>query len=157
MGRRGGYKFTRCVTDPQHFINQYVDYAAERTDAAWDYHEAQAVMLLSLATQGIYWHIPAVPGGLATNLYMLNHGRTSDAKKSTVMNIASEVQRKAMPGVDIPENFTPGALEEILEDRLHLELRCRVEHLQDPGPVRLERILPRAPGPRFPALRGHEP
>lgn len=117
MGRRGTYKFDRCITDPQHFINRYIDYAQERTDAAWDYHEAQAIILLSLATQGVYWRIAAVPGGLATNLYMLNHGRTSDAKKSTVMNIASEIQRKAMPGVDIPENFTPGALEELLEER----------------------------------------
>lgn len=117
MGRTGTYKFERCITDPHHFINRYIDYAQERTDASWDYHEAQAIMLLSLATQGILWQIPAVPGGLGTNLYMLNHGRTSDAKKSTVMSIASEVQRRAMPGVDIPENFTPGALEELLEER----------------------------------------
>lgn len=115
--RRIDYKFKRCITDPSHFINKYVDYAQERTDAAWDYHEAQAIMLLSLATQGVLWKIPSSPGGLSTNLYIINHGRTSDAKKSTVMNIAREIQRGAMPGIDVPENFTPGALEEVLAEK----------------------------------------
>ena len=116
MARGSRYRFEFCVTDPGHFVNRYINYAKDRTDAPWDYHEAQALMLLSIATQGILWHLPAMPGGLSTNLYILNHGRTSKAKKSTAMKIAKEIQRKAMPGSDIPENFTPGALEEVMAD-----------------------------------------
>ena len=110
------YKFKRCITDPNHFVNKYIDYASDRTEAAWDYHEAMAFILLSIATQGILWHLPAMPGGLGTNLYMLNHGSTTRAKKSTVMDIAKEIQSKALPGLSIPENFTPGGLEEIMQD-----------------------------------------
>ena len=116
MRTEEGYKFHRCIADPDHFINRYIDYASKRTDAAWDYHEAMALVLLSIATQGILWRLPAMPGGLATNLYVLVHGRTSKAKKSTVMKIAKEIQKKAFPGANIPENFTPGALEEIIAD-----------------------------------------
>ena len=110
------YDFKYTITDPNHFVNRYIRYAKDRTDAPWDYHEAQALVLLSVATQGILWQLPSTPGGVATNLYILNHGRTSKAKKSTVMKIAKEIQQDAMPGMVVPENFTPGALEEIMEE-----------------------------------------
>ncbi len=111
-----GYKFARCITDPNHFVNQYIDYAKDRTEASWDYHEGAAIALLSIATQGLLWKLPFIPGGLGTNLYMLNHGSTSRAKKSTVMDIAKEIQSLALPGFAVPENFTPGGLEEIMAD-----------------------------------------
>lgn len=110
------YKFDRCITDKNHFINKYIDYARERTEASWDYHEAGAIALLSIATQGLSWKLPFIPGGLGTNLYMLNHGSTSKAKKSTAMDIAKEIQSKALPGFSIPDNFTPGGLEETMSD-----------------------------------------
>jgi hypothetical protein len=109
-----GFRF--AIPDNEHFVNQYIRYASERTDASWEYHEALAFMLLALATQGIRWRIPAVPGGLRTNLYMLIHGRSTFSRKSTSMDIAASIQKRALPGIEIPPAFTPGAIEEIMSE-----------------------------------------
>jgi hypothetical protein len=111
------YQYSHIVADPDHFIYRYICYAGQRTSAAWDYHEAAALMLLAAATQGIRWRIPAVAGGLKTNLYLIFHGRSSKTKKSTVMDIAEELLDMAMPHSKIPENYTPGAFEEILAEQ----------------------------------------
>ena len=106
------YKFTHNVKDPDNFIRKYIEYAGERTDAAWDYHEAMALSLLATATYGLRMEMPHVPDGLKTNLYIILFGPSTFSRKSTSMDIAKDIQVNAIPTASLPANFTPGGFEE---------------------------------------------
>lgn len=111
------YNFTRSISNPDHFVNRYIDYASLRTDAAWDYHEALAFSLLAVSTQGLKWKLPSTPGGMRTNLYIILYGPSTFAKKSTSMDIASELQSFSVPGANLSTAFTPGSIEEQLAEK----------------------------------------
>jgi hypothetical protein len=111
------YSFYPAVVDPTNWIYQYVQYAKDCTDAPHEYHEAYAVMLLSLLTQGLRLDVSTTPGGLRTNLYMLIYGKSSIMRKSTAMKLAKDVLNRVVGGVMLPENFTPGGLEEEMAKR----------------------------------------
>lgn len=111
------YSFRPAVIDPNNWVYRYITYARECTDAPHDYHEAHAFALLSLATQGLRADLATHPGGLATNLYLLILGQSSLMRKSTAMDIAAEIQDRALPGSRMSENFTPGGLEEEMAER----------------------------------------
>ena len=106
------YHFERSVADPDCFINKYIDYASLLTDASHDYHEAMALFLLSIATQGVKLLLPSMPNGLRTNLYIIQYGISSYSRKSTAMEIAEDIQRRGLAGCNLPPSFTPGGLEE---------------------------------------------
>ncbi len=111
------YNFCPAVVDPTNWIAKYVQYAKDCTDAPHDYHEAYAVMLLALLTQGLQLEVTTTPGGLRTNLYMLIYGKSSVMRKSTAMKLAKDVLNRVIGGVMLPENFTPGGLEEEMAKR----------------------------------------
>jgi len=106
------YHHERAVADPECFLNKYIDYASFLTDASHDYHEAMALFLLSMATQGVKLMLPSMPDGLRTNLYIIQYGISSYSRKSTAMDIAEDIQHRALPGCNLPPSFTPGGLEE---------------------------------------------
>jgi len=112
-----GYSFTPCIEDSDNWIRKYIDFAQACTDAPLEYHEAYGAFLLSIAAQGLKLQLQSVPKGMRTNLYLLIHGVSSKMRKSTAMLLAKEVQEKAFSGVRLPENFTPGGLEEEIADR----------------------------------------
>ncbi len=111
------YNFCPAVVDPTNWIHKYVQYAKDCTDAPHDYHEAYAVMLLALLTQGLRLEVSTTPGGIRTNLYMLIYGKSSVMRKSTAMKLAKDVLNRVIGGVMLPENFTPGGLEEEMAKR----------------------------------------
>jgi hypothetical protein len=112
-----GYEFKRAISDPSHFVNLYIDYAKDCTDAAWDFHEALAYYLMSLATHGLQWYMPGVKVGMRTNLYILQYGPSRIARKSHAMKLAQGVQQAALPGVAVTPQFTPKGFAEQLAER----------------------------------------
>jgi len=111
------YNWKSSIADPSSFVNNYVGYASLLTDASHDFHEAMALFLLSLASQGLKLKLPNVPNGLRANLYMILYGVSSHTRKSTSMDIGKDVLQRAIPGIQLPANFTPGGLEEVLAER----------------------------------------
>jgi hypothetical protein len=106
------YHHERAVADPDCFINKYIDFASLLTDASYDYHEAMALFLLSIATQGVKLMLPSMPNGLRTNLYIIQYGISSYSRKSTAMDIAEDIATRGLAGCQLPPSFTPGGLEE---------------------------------------------
>jgi hypothetical protein len=111
------YQWKSSIPDPSSFINNYIDYAALLTDAAHDFHEAVAFYLMSVVSQGLKMKLPNMPNGLRGNLYMILYGISSHSRKSTSMDIGRDVLQRAVPGVQLPANFTPGGLEEEIAER----------------------------------------
>jgi len=111
------YAFKPAVEDPANWIWKYIDYAKECTDAPYEFHEAYAFFLLSLATAGVRLYLSPYPNGLRTNLYVLIYGTSSLMRKSTAMEIAMDIQGRALTFARMPENFTPGGLEEEVAER----------------------------------------
>lgn len=111
------YHHERAVADPDCFTNKYIDYASLLTDASHDYHECMALFLLSIATQGLKLMLPSMPKGLRTNLYIIQYGISSYSRKSTAMEIAEDIQQRALAGVALPPSFTPGGLEEAVAQK----------------------------------------
>lgn len=106
------YNFQHNVTDTDNWIYKYIMYAQERTDAAWDYHEAMALSLIATATYGLRMEMPHVPDGLKTNLYLILFGPSTFSRKSTAMEIGKDIQTSSIPTASLPANFTPGGFEE---------------------------------------------
>lgn len=107
------YKF-KHATGKDNFIHKYISYAGSACDAAFDYHEAHALMLLSAACFGVKLDLPIHPSGLRPNMYFLIVGESSFTRKSTAMKLAKDIQRRAIPMVQLPNDFTPGGLESSL-------------------------------------------
>ena len=111
------YEWKSSIPDPSSFVNNYVGYGSLLTDASHDFHEAMALFLLSVASQGLKLKLPNMPNGLRANLYMILYGVSSHSRKSTSMDIGKDILQRAVPGVQLPANFTPGGLEEELAER----------------------------------------
>lgn len=112
------YSFKPAVEDPANWIWKYIDYAKECTDAPYEFHEAYAFYLLSLATAGMRLFLSPYPKGLRTNLYILIYGTSSLMRKSTAMEIALDIQGRSLTFARLPADFTPGGLEESVAERV---------------------------------------
>ncbi len=102
---------------PGHFVRDYMDYAAERTDASHAYHEAAGLALLALATPNVRAHLAPYPHGLPANLYLLIVGDSTRSRKSTAISLATDIAGAAIPGCRIPDAFSPEAFAETLAAR----------------------------------------
>jgi hypothetical protein len=111
------YSFVPVIKNKKNFINKYIEYASSMTDAPMEYHEAHAVLLLAIASSGLRLDLSIYPGGINLNMYFIIHGTSYVDRKSTSMNIAKDIQQRAMPGVRLSENFSPGGLETQLADK----------------------------------------
>ncbi|HEX7024607.1 MAG TPA: hypothetical protein VF187_07300, partial [Gemmatimonadales bacterium] len=110
------YEFRTPFPD-DHFVSQYIRYAAGRTDAAHEYHEAAALVLLAAATPGVRAELRQFPRGLPTLLYVLILGKSSVSRKSTVLSIAKEVLDLSIPGARLADHFSPEAFAEQMAQR----------------------------------------
>jgi hypothetical protein len=106
------YKFSHSVTNKDNFLPKYIRYGATRTDAAHDLHEFHGLFLLSAASNGLEIHLPQHPDGLQNNLYGMIHATSFLGRKSTAMKIARDIQERAIPGVALSEDYSPGGLQE---------------------------------------------
>jgi len=102
---------------PGHFVADYIAYAAQRTDAAHEYHEAAALALLALATPGIRARLAPYPHGLPTNLYLLLIGDSTRSRKSTAISLATDIADAAIPRARVADAFSPEAFVEQLASR----------------------------------------
>ncbi len=102
---------------PGHFVRDYLDYAAERTDASHAYHEVAALVLLALATPNVRASLTPYPNGLPTNLYALVVGDSTRSRKSTAISLAADIASAAIAGSRIPDAFSPEAFAEALAQR----------------------------------------
>ncbi len=102
-----------------HFVRDYLEYAAKRTDASHAYHEAAGLALLALATPNVRAHLAPYPYGLPTNLYLLLVGDSTRSRKSTAINLATDVADASIPRSRIADAFSPEAFVETLAARPH--------------------------------------
>jgi len=112
-----GYEYYHCIRNPDNFIRKYIEYARKLSDAPWDFHEGMALFLLSCITHGLKLYIPSHPYGLRTNMYMIFYGESHKSRKSTAMNRGRFILNRVAPWCELPENFSPGGLEEALAER----------------------------------------
>lgn len=122
------YRFD-AVFPPEHFIERYVEYARQRTDAAWEYHEGAACMLLAAATPGIRARLSAWPNGLATNLYVVLVGDSTVSRKSTAMGMGKAMLQAmapmGFPSPVFPDHFSEAAmLEQLALRSAHPSVWC---------------------------------
>lgn len=106
---RPAYEFELPLPE-DHFIQQYINYGHMQTDAALEYHEAAALMLLGLATTNLKANLAPYPGGLATNLYLGLVGATTRSRKSTAQAIATDLAEALAPYSVLPSRTTTEAL-----------------------------------------------
>src|ERR1035437_837579 len=102
---------------PGHFVADYIAYASDLCDAAHDYHEACALILLAIATPDVFARLKQFPAGLRTNLYVALVGETSTSRKSTAKDITIDTIKAAFPHVLLPDKSTPEAFASNLAGR----------------------------------------
>jgi len=110
------YEF-RAAFPPDHFIGQVVAYVHARTDAALEYAEAAALVLLAAATPGVKARLAPYPHGLGTNLYVLGIGDSTRSRKSTTAGFVRRLQQDTLPESLLSDQFSPEAFIELLAAR----------------------------------------
>jgi hypothetical protein len=110
------YVFTPAFPS-DHFIGQVIIYMAARTDAALEYAEAGALVLLAAATPGVKARLAPYPHGLGTNLYALGVGDSTRSRKSTVASFVRQLQQDAIPTSLLGDQFSPEAFVELMAPR----------------------------------------
>lgn len=110
------YEFESILPE-DHFISRWISYAASRTDAAYEYHEAAALVLLAAATPNLRAQLSPYPNGLPTNLYVLIIGDSTTSRKSTSKDFAKDALSRAINGSLSPDHFSPEGFIEHLASR----------------------------------------
>jgi hypothetical protein len=90
----------------EHWISQYIEYAAAQTDAALEYHEATALSMIATVTAGVRCELAPWPEGLPCNLYLLLAGPSTRSRKSTARRIGNALLDKVYPGAVLADRFT---------------------------------------------------
>ena len=90
------------------FINAYMDWFAESTDAPFAFGEASALMCLSTIALGRRWIAGA--DKVNANLYLMLVGPSSRARKSTTIKRAREIIEIVNPGRVGPTDYTAEGL-----------------------------------------------
>lgn len=75
---------------PDTFVDRYVAWNRTRTDAAWQYHQISAMVLLS-AILADSVHLPTRYGKIIPNIWAMILGDTTLTRKTTAMDIAIEL------------------------------------------------------------------
>lgn len=104
-GRRESYTFQPAV-HVDHFVDQFMRYAASVTDAPFEFTEAAALSMLAVVSSGIRLSLAHVPGGLRTNLYLCLVAPSTLARKSTVQQLATSMLAWVRPNSLLPDRMT---------------------------------------------------
>lgn len=105
------YAFAAAFPE-DHFVSSYLAYASKRMDAAHEYHEANALALVAAATPNVRAFFGPYPNGLGTNLYILEIGDSTTARKSSAQGTARDIHERAIPDSILAETSTPEAFAE---------------------------------------------
>jgi len=101
------------------FIDEWVTWAASKTDAPSEFHEAAAVILLSTVYSEFAYVHPKF-GKLKLNIWVLLLGRSTKDRKTTAKSYVERMLRRLATeeySYIIPDDATPGGLNVALQDR----------------------------------------
>lgn len=100
-----------------HFVTRWIEYGIGQCDAAYEYHEAAALVALSAVVPGVKARYSFWPRGLAANLYVMTLGASSTSRKSTAMAYAERAIELVNERAILPEKMSPEAFIEQLSWR----------------------------------------
>jgi ribosomal protein S25 len=92
------------------FVEDYINWAKSRGDAAWQYHEAGAFVILSQLLSGVV-KLPTSFGIIVPNLWFMILADTTLTRKSTAMDMAVEMVLQVDPDAVLA---TDGSLEGLM-------------------------------------------
>ena len=104
---------------PDHFVSEWIAHHATLTDAAYEYHEAAALVALAVCTPGLSVKLSFALTGLHTNLYILFLGGTSITRKSTSARYVVDMLRHLDPGSVLSDASSHQGLVQGLSERAH--------------------------------------
>ena len=108
------------VDSRRTFVDDYMDWAKSKTDAAYQYHIASAFTVLSSAFADIGYAIPKY-GKMGLNLWFMVLGETTLTRKSTSRNLMlrmiREFEKYSGYQIDIGSDATPEGVTAILAER----------------------------------------
>jgi len=110
------YSFTPAFP-PDHFVSQFIAYAAECVDAAHEYFEGLALILLAMGTPNVRARLRAYPKGLLTAFYLILIGVSTVSRKSSASNLARDLLTQVLPGSLLADQTSPEAFIEQLAQR----------------------------------------
>jgi hypothetical protein len=114
-----------------HLVADYIAYAAERTDACHEYHEAGALILLALATAGVRAQLAPYPRGLAANLYIAIVGESTVSRKSTAKALVQALQECVDPASRLADQASPEGFAEQLANRNRQSALWAIDEFSD--------------------------
>ncbi len=105
------------VFPPNHFVGQFIAYGAGCTDAALEFFEALAVLLLAMVTPNMRARLRPYPGGLPTAFYLILVGDSTTSRKSSSAGLARALLERVLPDASLAEQASPEAFVEQLAGR----------------------------------------
>ena len=112
------YMFTPAFS-PEHFVSQFIAYAAGCTDAPHEYFEATALVDLAVATPKLRARLRQYPGGLPTAFYAVLIGDSTRSRKTSTIGLGLDLLDSAVPDCLLAEQASPEAFVEQLAGRSH--------------------------------------
>jgi putative DNA primase/helicase len=112
----GPYRFQPAF-GPDHFVSQFIVYAAGCTDAPHEYHEASGLILLASATPNVRARLRQYPRGLTTAFYAILIGDSTRSRKSSSAGLALDLHDEVFPDGRLAEQASPEAFIEQLATR----------------------------------------
>lgn len=120
----GTYEFVtaeeyEAIRDETSFIDEWIGWAATKTDAPIAYHRAAAITIMS-AVYSEFGHATPQWGAMKLNVWFMTLGRSTLDRKSTarsLMNKAFRALRTDDYNYSIGSDVTPGGVTLVLHDR----------------------------------------
>jgi hypothetical protein len=122
------YTFTPALP-PDHFVSEFIRYAAECIDTAHEYFEAVALMLLAIATPNVRARLRQYPGGLPTAFYAILIGDSTRSRKTSTIGLGLDLLAEPVPDCLLAEQASPEAFVEQLATRSHNSSLWAVDEL----------------------------
>jgi hypothetical protein len=101
----------QAAEDYPSFVHDYVEWAKTLGDAAWQYHQAGAFVILSTLLAG-HVVLPTSFGTMTPNLWFMILADTTLTRKSTAMDVATDLARDVDPDCILA---TDGSVEGLLQ------------------------------------------
>ncbi len=103
---------TKLAKQPKTFVERYVEWCRSRSDAAWQYHQAGAFIILScLLAESV--RLPTSFGTVQPNLWFMILGDTTLTRKTTAMEMAMDLLLNVYPEAILA---TDGSIEGLLTE-----------------------------------------
>jgi Protein of unknown function (DUF3987) len=106
----------RQVQATETFIERYINWASDRTDAATQYHQAGAFIILSALISGAL-RLPTSFGPIVPNMWFMILADTTLTRKTTSMNLPISLLEQVMPNAIMATDGSPEGILSALRDR----------------------------------------